>query len=161
MRAIVKGLGLALLLVPLAGCAVTGQWTMKSITPESAKEHFQLQWMCLMSNGDYMACATEGTQCKKMSGTYMYDAKAKTLTFKTDGKERKYNADLLCPGGEMKVWSSEPGTEWTAVMKRGKCCPADKCTCPEKCRPQTCPMHEKKGEPAAKTEEPKKAEPKK
>jgi len=158
MRTLSKALVLACALAVLTGCGVTGQWKMESIKPEKADEHFQMRWMCLMDDGTYKAAAMDGDQCKMMSGRYTYAAGEKMLTFKTDGKERKYHAEIVGLGDELKVTGSEKGMEWTAMMKRGECCPKDKCTCPEM-KDKSCPMHEKKAE--VKKEEPKKAEPKK
>ncbi len=159
MRTLSKALILVCALAVLTGCGVTGQWKMESINPEKAGEHFQMRWMCLMDDGSYKACAMEAGQCKMIAGTYAYDAGEKMLTFKTDGKERKYHAEVVGLGGELKVAGSEKGMDWTAMMKRGQGCPKDKCTCPGMKDKNCCPMHEKKGE--AKIEEPKKAEPKK
>ena len=139
MKTMLKGLLLSCVLVAVTGCGVTGKWTMKSLSPESEKEHFNLQALCLMDDGTYMACAKEGEQCKCLKGTYQYDAKAKTLTFKTDSKERSYHAEVGCCGGQMKVTPAEKGEEWTALMKRVGSCPQDKC-CPggKMCDPKTC-----------------------
>jgi FtsZ-interacting cell division protein ZipA len=153
VRTLCKALILACALAVLTGCGVTGQWKMESIKPENAKEHFQMHWMNLADDGSYKACVKEGDKCKELTGTYKYDADTKTLTFKTDGKERAYHAEV-CPLGGMKITGGEKGKEWTAVMKHGPCC--DKGTCKATC--------EKKEEPKkteAKKEEPKKAEPKK
>ncbi len=162
MKIMVKALLLACVVAFLTGCGgVTGKWTLQSIKPESETARFNLQWMCLMDDGSYMAAAQEEGKSASLSGAYTYDAKTKLLTFKTDGKERAYHADLLCPGGKLKVTPAEAGETWTATMKRGscpkdKCCPSGKMCDPKTCDPKQCP-HAKGGGtqcPAQKAEKP-------
>lgn len=152
MRTMAKGLFLSCVLVALTGCGVTGRWTLQSINPETEKEHFNLQCMCLMEDGTFMACATVKDKMEKLTGTYEFDQKAEKLTFKEkDGKTYTYSAKLVGLGGEMKVWGSEKGKEWTAMMKHAGACPKDKC-CPASCNPKTC---DPKKCQSAKTEAPK------
>lgn len=144
MKTVVKALLLSCAVAVLTGCGVQGKWTLQSIQPESEKARFNLQWMCLMDDGSYMAAAQEEGKSACLGGTYTYDGKTKTLTFKTDGKERAYHADLVCPGGKMKVTPAEGGESWTATMKRSSC-PKDKCCCSgqmcggKMCDPKQCP----------------------
>jgi hypothetical protein len=156
MRTVVKGLLLSCVLATLTGCGVTGRWTMQSVKPESAKEHFNLQTLCLMDDGSYMACAQEKGQNKCLKGTYTYDAKTKLLAFKTDGKERSYHAEVGCPG-QMKITPTEKGEEWTAIMKHAGACPKDKCCAGgQPCDMKQCPAA--KGAPTEKGEKGEKAE---
>jgi hypothetical protein len=175
MKKVLAGLFLTGVVLALTGCGVSGRWTMESVKPEGMEKEFALKCMCLMDDGTYQACAKEGADMKMLKGTYKYDANAKTLTFTTDGKERKYNAQVQCPGGEMKIWGAEKGKEWTAMMKRQgacskDCCAAGKC-CVKTCDPAKYPAAKtevKKEEPTkgdvkkgeVKKEEPKKDAPK-
>ena len=149
MKTVVKTLLLSCVLVVVTGCGVNGKWTLQSITPEAERARFNLQWMCLMDDGSYMAAAQEEGKSTCLAGTYTYDGKSKLLTFRTNGKERAYHADLMCPGGKMKVTSAEAGETWTATMKRTGSCPKDKCCCAgqmcggKMCDPKQCPMHKK------------------
>ncbi len=128
MRTINKGLWVAGVLAALSGCGVSGEWTMQSIDPESARAHFNLQWLQLMEDGRYAACAQATGKTHAMSGRYLYDQKAGTLMFKTtDGTTRTYNAKLVGLGDQLKVSSAEPSQAWTAVMKRLDSCPNGMC----------------------------------
>jgi len=178
MKRLLGGLILGLAVVALTGCtSAVGHWKMESITPETAKKDFQFCMMCLSKDGQYMACAMAGDEPKKMTGTYKYDASAKTLTFTgSDGKERAYQAEVTNLGCKMKVSSEAKGKEWTAVMKKGQCC-CDKWRTGKGCDPKACGMPKccpgkceatkaepKKAElkkPEAKKAEPKPSEPKK
>jgi hypothetical protein len=159
MRTMTKGLFLLCVLAALTGCGgVTGKWTMQSINPETEKEHFNLQCMCLMDDGTFMACATVKDKTEKLTGTYEFDQKAEKLTFKEKGgKTYTYSAKLVGLGGEMKVWGGEKGKEWTAMMKHAGACEKGKC-CPANCDPKTCDP--KKCQPA-KTADAPKAQPEK
>jgi len=156
------------LLAGLTGCGVTGHWRMHSIEPEAAKQHFQIHWMTLNADGTYKACGMEGGQHRLLTGTYTYDAKAKMLTFTTDGKTRSYHAEVVGMGDELKVTGGETGKEWTAVMKKACEC-KEKSICPETAKPSPEHAEEKskvtKEQEAAKPEvqkqEARKAEPKK
>jgi hypothetical protein len=181
MKTLLKGLFLSCVVLALTGCGVTGKWTMQSIEPESAKAHFNLQKMCLMDDGTYMACVKEGDQCKCLKGNYTYDASAKTLTFRDDGKERQYHAEVTgCCGSQMKISGGEKGKEWTAMMKHEGACPKGKCCCggkgcdgakcaqacdakkgDKKCEPAKCPAAKKDAPPEGKKAEPAKGEQKK
>ena len=92
----------------LTGCGVTGRWTLQSIKPEAAAEHFHLKAMCLMDDGTFRACASVKDKMECLSGTYEFDQKAEKLTFKEkDGKTFTYNAKLTgCCGSEMTVSSA-------------------------------------------------------
>jgi hypothetical protein len=155
MKTVAKTLLLSCVLVVVTGCGIQGRWTLQSITPESEKAHFNLQCMCLMSDGSYMAAAQEEGKSTCLKGTYTYDGKTKLLTFKTDSKERAYHADLMCPGSKMKVTPAEAGESWTATMKRAGSCSKDKCCCMgqmcggKPCDPKKCPMN-KSDQPAEK-----------
>lgn len=139
MKTMLKGLLLSCVLVAVTGCGVTGKWTMKSLSPESEKKQFNLECLCLMKDGTYMAMAQEEGQNKYLKGTYVYDAEAKLLTFKTDSKERVYNAQVVGLGCEMKVTPTEKGQEWTAIMKHSGACSKDKCCCGKPCEMKTSP----------------------
>ncbi len=136
MKTCAKVLLLSTLLVALTGCASwSGKWTFQSIKPESAREAFHLDGMCLMNDGTYKAWAAD----KTFTGTWKHDQAAKTLTFVTEGKERVYNAKLLCPGCRMKLWGQMNNQEWTAVMKRSGSCPKNCCEkCCAKCKCADC-----------------------
>jgi hypothetical protein len=171
MKTVLKGLLLAGVVLALTGCGVSGRWTMQSVKPEGMEKEFSLKCMCLMDDGTFQACAKEGTEMKMLKGTYKYDSNAHTLTFTSpDGKARTYNAQVQCPGGEMKVWGAEKGKEWTAMMKREGACSKDCCAdgkcCGKKCDMSKCPAKTdtKKEEPKntdVKKSEPRKEEPKK
>jgi hypothetical protein len=145
-------------LMLLTGCtSMTGHWTMVSVTPESAKDAFDLRCMSLNDDGTYLAYAAHHNKTEQMNGTYKYDQATKTLTFTgTKGKERKYHVDLISLGGEMKVSGGEKGKEWTAVMKRCKACPTDQCVAVKKGRdpkqsdPKACPHRKAAAEAVAK-----------
>jgi hypothetical protein len=140
MKTVVKALLLSCVVAILTGCGVTGKWTLQSVKPESEKAPFNLQWMCLMDDGSYMAAAQEEGKSTCLSGTYTYDGKTKLLTLKTDGKERAYHAKLGCPGTVLKITPAEAGETWTATMKHSAC-PKDKCCCGGKmCDPKRCPQ---------------------
>ena len=173
MKTVLKGLLLSGVLFALTGCGVTGRWSLQSIKPETAAEHFHLKCMCLMDDGTFAACASVKGKMEQLSGTYTFDQKAEKLTFKEkDGKTYAYDAELAGCGSEMKVSSSEKGKEWTAVMKHEGACQKDQCcaggkTCdPKQCgkacpaKKTECPQAEKKAEPKA-GEAKKPAEPKK
>jgi hypothetical protein len=169
MKTVLKGLLLAGVVLALTGCGVSGRWTMQSVKPEGMEKEFSLKCMCLMDDGTFQACAKEGAEMKMLKGTYKYDANAHTLTFTSpDGKARTYNAQVQCPGGEMKVWGAEKGKEWTAMMKREGACSKDCCAngkcCGKKCDESKCKAETKKEEPKntdVKKSEPKKEAPKK
>lgn len=162
MKRLLAGMFLSCAVLALTGCGVSGRWTMQSIKPEGMDKEFSLKCMCLMDDGTYQACAKEGAEMKMLKGTYKYDANAKTLTFTSaEGKARTYNAQVQCPGGEMKIWGAEKGKEWTAMMKREGACSKDCCApgkcCGMGCAPGKCPA----AKAEVKKEEPKKAEVKK
>jgi hypothetical protein len=145
MKTVVKALLLSCVVAILSGCGVTGKWTLQSIKPESEKARFNLQCMCLMSDGSYMAAAQEEGKSECLKGTYTYDAKTKLLTFKTDGKERAYHAQLMCPGTTLKVTPAEAGETWTATMKHSACSKDKYCCCGQACggkmcNPKQCPQ---------------------
>jgi hypothetical protein len=167
MKTVVKVVLLSCVVALLTGCGVTGKWTLQSIKPESEKAHFDLQCMCLMSDGSFRAAAEEEGKSKCLSGTYTYDGKTKLLTFKTDGKERAYHAEVSCPG-TMKVTPTVAGESWSATLKHSAC-PKDKCCCagnpcPAKpCDMKKCPAAKAGAAPcpahkAAKPAEPKQGE---
>jgi hypothetical protein len=134
MRTMMKGLFLSALLVVLTGCGISGKWTLQSVTPDTAKGQCPIKALCLNDDGTYVACTQAPGQDKGAcgKGTYSYDKGTKVLAFKADdGKEFKYTANLMCPGGEMKITGGEKGKEWTAVMKRGEC--KDECGEAKKC----------------------------
>jgi hypothetical protein len=123
------------LLAALTGCGgVAGHWKLESIQPETAKGSFDLAMLCLGKDGACCAAAREGDQVKRMTGTYKYDRAAKTLTLSTEGgPERVYQAQVLCPGTRLKVWSDTPGKEWTAMMSKATCCGGKRCGDPKCC----------------------------
>ena len=143
MKAALKVVVLSCALLALTGCGMNAKWEMKSITPATASEHFGMKVLCLMDDGTYMACAVVKDKPACLAGTYTYDNQGQMLTFKDkDGQARSYHAKLLCPGGEMKIWSDEQGKEWTATMKRAGDCPKNCCgggPCDHKmCQPRGC-----------------------
>jgi hypothetical protein len=160
MKAAVKVLVLTCVVLVMTGCGVNAKWTLKSITPESAREHFDLQMICLMNDGHYMMRSEMKGAIEQKTGTYEFDRKAEKLTFKgDDGVTREYGAKLLCPGSELKVWSVGTDSEFTAILKHAGACPKECCCQPKTCNPEACkkPCPEK-AEKAQKFEKHEKAE---
>jgi len=113
IRLAVLATGLAM----LAGCGVTGQWTLDSITPEDARGNYAFASVTLNDDGTYTATSMQGGERSISTGTYTYDDE--TLTFMTaSGKTRTYDARTTSLGSKLQVKTMVKGEEVTAVMKR-------------------------------------------
>ncbi len=104
--------GMILCLLP--GCAMTGKWSLTSVTPTAARRHFDYQSLTFQKDGSFYAEEQE-RGIKTTSGVYKYEGN--TLTLKPhDGEDRSYQAELK--GNELileRIWEDQT---LTAVFER-------------------------------------------
>lgn len=117
MKNLLKGLLLSVAMLVLTGCGVTGDWTLHTITPEEARQHYELASVTLNDDGTYTANATRAGREVTSTGTYTFENGK--LSFSSDaGKTRTYDARLILCGCKMVVKTTVEGEEVKAIMKR-------------------------------------------
>jgi len=112
-------LGAALLVPVLAGCSsVVGQWSLKEVEPTAAQRDVQYRTLTLQKNGTFYAEANEG-EIKTVSGTYDYNAKTDTITFREHDREQNtYDAQLKDGGQELQLLSFWEGRKLKAIYEK-------------------------------------------
>lgn len=115
----ISTLALALLAPIVGGCnSVVGQWSLKEVVPTAAQRDVQYRTLTLQKNGTFYAEADEG-DIKTVSGTYDYNSKTKTITFREHDREQNtYDAQLHDGGNELQLLSFWEGRKMKAIYEK-------------------------------------------
>lgn len=111
-------LGLCLFALVVTGCTtVTGDWTLKKISPAEARDQFSISRVIFNEDGTYEAQLAGQGAGPPRRGTYVFEPRSRLLTLTTaSGKQRRYCADRCDMCGYMAITNPENPEAWEAIL---------------------------------------------